>query len=164
MPREGAALRTPEDYQIFRAARDWQPGQVRITSRDPRVIDLARIYDFDGEYTLEIGPQETTAYALKWLSALPPGAGCRLRVHRDTTALRRPADYKLLRSRQGAGQLQLTLVSRDLRVLGLATVHGLAVDNLRLRRRIPVGASPAARPPAEIAPALVRPRRATRAG
>jgi len=150
VPREGAALRTPEDYQLFRAAREWPPGHVRITSRDPRVIDLARIYDFDGEYTLEIGPQETTAYALKWLTSLPPGAACRLRVHRDTTALRRPADYKLLRSRQGAAPLQLTVVSRDLRVLGLATVHGLAVDNLRLRRRIPVAAPPAARRPGEI--------------
>jgi hypothetical protein len=75
-------------------------------------------------------------------------------VHRDTSALRRPADYKLLRSRQVAGPLQLTVVSRDLRVLGLATVHGLAVDNLRLRRRIPVAAP---RRPGEIpeAPALV---------
>jgi hypothetical protein len=153
VPREGAALRTPEDYQLFRAARPWQPGQVRITSRDPRVVDLARIYDFDGEYTLEIGLQETTPYALKWLTTLPPGAACRLRVHRDTTALRRPVDYKLLRSRQAAGQLQLTVVSRDLRVLGLATVHGLAVDNLRLRHRIPVGAAPAPRPAGEIAEA-----------
>ncbi len=150
VPREGAALRTPEDYQLFRAARDWQPDQVRITSRDPRVIDLARIYDFDGEHTLDIGPQETTAYVLKWLAGLPPGAACRLRVHRDTSALRRPADYKLLRSRQVAGSLQLTVVSRDLRVLGLATVHGLAVDNLRLRHRIPVGTPPAARRPGEI--------------
>jgi hypothetical protein len=157
VPREGAALRTPEDYQLFRAARDWQPDQVRITSRDPRVIDLARIYDFDGEYTLDIGPQETTAYVLKWLAGLPPGAACRLRVHRDTTALRRPADYKLLRSRQVTGPLQLTVVSRDLRVLGLATVHGLAVDNLRLRRRIPVATTSATRRPGEIpdAPALV---------
>src|SRR5690349_15822097 len=72
-------------------------------------------------------------------------------------ALRRPADYKLLRSRQVPGPLQLTVVSRDLHVIGLPTVHVLAVDNLRMQRRIPLTATYAARRPGEIpeAPALV---------
>ncbi len=82
-----------------------------------------------GEYTVDVGLKEATADLIGRLDAVPNGTVVRLNVPRSAVTLRTLEDYNELRALQKRRNLQITVVTPEPTIQGLARILGFEVEN-----------------------------------
>ncbi|MDQ2807426.1 MAG: hypothetical protein M3Z04_11030, partial [Chloroflexota bacterium] len=82
-----------------------------------------------GEYTIDVGIREATADLIGRLDAVPDGTVVRLNVPRSAVTLRTLEDYNELRALQKRRNLQITVVTPEPTIQGLARILGFEVEN-----------------------------------
>ncbi len=82
-----------------------------------------------GDYTVDVGLKEATGDLIKRLEAVPNGTAVRLNVPRSAVTLRTLEDYNELRALQKRRNLQITVVTPEPTIQGLARILGFEVEN-----------------------------------
>ena len=82
-----------------------------------------------GDYTVDVGLKEATADLIGRLDAVPNGTVVRLNVPRSAVTLRTLEDYNELRALQKRRNLQITVVTPEPTIQGLARILGFEVEN-----------------------------------